>query len=171
MGSRVGNPINGLREALYSCIGVFRGRLDVLRVDDQRSATTGGSTCADVPPPISDHIACRQIDAVVGRRLPKETGPRFTAQATVDIVMRADPDRIQRELDTQDGIYLVYRRTVDLASRQVRLVRDDNAQEAQFMEPVTALLHAWQYPQFSRGPRWIGLAVLNEGLVEDSVPV
>jgi len=111
---------------------------------DEDSPAACPSASLDIAPPITDHETSAEINTPVPSRCKKHPRLRLAAIAGIRIVVIADPNIIKQNAAAQEVIDFFDCPAFQTSSGNLRLVRDNDQQEAMTAHPFARF---WN-------PRW-----------------
>jgi hypothetical protein len=124
------HDIGGLKQALDTVIRRLAERF-VISVVDEKGCATGRMTTIDIPPPVADHEAVREVNAQIACRSPQHAGLWLPAIALRRALARviANLHPIQRQFATHVGVKDLNRFLSDGSTAYVWLIGGDDEQE------------------------------------------
>lgn len=101
---------------------------------DENRANSGCLTGGDVFPAIAHHEARGEIESELGGPPQYQAGKRFTTLTTIDVIVRANQEFIDRESARERYVKSIDRIAILRASTDVGLVRYDDEYEPQSLQ-------------------------------------
>jgi hypothetical protein len=129
----------------------------------QYSRTAGCVTGIDVAPAIPDQKARAQINSVPAASLKQQPRARFSARAGILIVVIAGKHVIDGQFLAQDRMHALDFRSILNASRDVRLVGNNNYQESRSFEIEKCGSSTRHDPHLFQRRRRIRFTISNDG--------
>ena len=132
------NPVCCLREPRDDGVGLHDTGFAIPAVDESNTAARSPSGF-HVSPAVADHEARLELDLPRGRRLDEETRLRLPAVTSVRVIVRADPDVVERNGTAQAAVVPLEGLSGQGSSSDLGLVRDDDEEKAGGSELPTGL--------------------------------
>src|ERR1700682_2465684 len=117
------DPVDRFRQLFDDEGGALRLAFLVAAVDEDCRAP-GVAAGLDVFPSVAHHDASGQVQAEISRRVQQHARRGLATGAAVDIIVRADIDRVQQERGLEQSVQAIYRLTTEGPAGDVRLVGD-----------------------------------------------
>jgi len=115
-----------------------RAPLRVVALDQYDSATRTPARL-HIPPTIPNHHALLEVDVPLAGSVDEQTRQRLTAAALIRVVVRADPNIVERQPPAQLVIDRLDALSRLPAASNIGLIADDHQQEARLVQTLARL--------------------------------
>jgi hypothetical protein len=145
--------VHGLGERRHAEI---RQAIAAVRPIDQNGVAAGDVAGTDVAPAVAHHVRRCKVDVPARHGLFDHAGLRLVARTAVISAVRTEVDVVQGDRGAHLAVHLFEVSGIELAVRELRLVREDDADEAgipQALHLRAGLRHEHEVLNAGRGVR------------------
>src|SRR5208337_4661668 len=164
------NPLRGFAQRADSHERPIGTLFGVAVVDEDR-ATAGAVAGFDVAPTVANNIAGLQIDIPNAGRFEQQARLRLAAGATRGVVVRAEAHAVQLQEALQALVHLGDLFGRDQATRDVRLICDQDQREPSLAQSAAGFANARQQSKIGEGRGRVWFALAQDGAIHDAVAI